>query len=384
MNEYEKRKVAITRYQSGEKITLIVNSLGKTRQWFYNWLKRYELREDESTWFIDQSRAPQSKPSKLDVMIEQQILDIRKELDASHFAQTGAIAIQYEFRNRKLKPPPIWTINRVISKHGLNKVAPMLKANRDYPELFVQTHQMDLVGPRYIKGNGRFYSINIIDIGTHIGYAKPIRTKSSKEIVTAIAEFWHLYGLPDALQMDNELAFRGSNRYPRSFGSVVRFALSQSVAPVFIPVKEPWRNGIIEKFNHTYEKRFLKAKTFANFEELTSENNQFIPFHNSTHRYSSQGHKTPDEVAKLDEHRIYYNENTHELESIPLVNGVIYFIRFIRSDLKLSLPTECFKVDESLKYSYVIAEINLDTQSLIIRQNLEIKHVFPYRTPIDW
>ena len=39
MNEYEKRKVAITRYQSGEKITPIVNSLGKTRQWFYNWLK---------------------------------------------------------------------------------------------------------------------------------------------------------------------------------------------------------------------------------------------------------------------------------------------------------------------------------------------------------
>lgn len=384
MNEYEKRKVAITRYQSGEKITSIVSSLGKTRQWFYNWLKRYEAREDETTWFIDESRAPKSKPSKLDELLEQQILDIRRELDACHFAQTGAIAIQYEFRNRKLNPPPIWTINRLIAKHGLNKVTPKLKTNRDYPDLFVLTHQMDLVGPRYIKGDGRFYSINMIDIGTHAGYAKPIRVKSSDEIVRAIAEFWHNYGLPDALQMDNELAFRGSNRYPRSFGSVVRFALSQSVAPVFIPIKEPWRNGIIEKFNHTYEKRFLRAKSFTDFDELGNENKLFIPFHNSMHRYSSQGHKTPDEVTKLDEHKVYYNGNTHQLKTIPLENGVVYFIRFIRSDLMLRLPTECFKVDESLKYSYVIAEINIDTQSLIIRQNLEIKHVFSYHTPVDW
>jgi putative transposase len=384
MNEYEKRKVAITRYQSGEKITPIVNSLGKTRQWFYNWLKRFELREDETSWFIDESRAPKSKPSKLDGFIEQQILDVRMELDASHFAQTGAIAIQYAFRNRKLNPPPIWTINRVIAKHGLNKVVPKLKANRDYPDLFVQTHQMDLVGPRYIKGDGRFYSINIIDIGTHIGFAKPIRVKSSVEIVTAIAEFWRDFGLPDALQMDNELAFRGSNRHPRSFGSVVRFALSQGVAPVFIPIREPWRNGMIEKFNHTYENRFLRTKTFDSFDNLSDENKQFITFHNSQHRYSSQGHKTPEEASKQYGKRICYNGNIYEPDKIPLLTGVIYFIRFIRSDLNLQLVTEHFKVNESLKYSYVVAEVNLDTQSLIVRQNSEIIHVFPYLTPVDW
>jgi putative transposase len=384
MNEYEKRKVAITRYQSGEKITSIVNSLGKTRQWFYNWQKRYDLRVDDISWFIDESRAPKNKPSKLDASIEQQILDIRLELDACHYAQTGAIAIQYAFRNRKLIPPPTWTINRVISKNGLNKSVPKQKQTRDYPDLFVETQQMDLVGPRYIKDDGRFYSINIIDVATHNGFSKPIRVKSSIEIVTAIAEFWHNFGLPDALQMDNELAFRGSNRYPHSFGSVVKFALSQGVAPVFIPVKEPWRNGMIEKFNHTYQKRFLNAITFSSFVNLIDENKQFIAYHNSQHRYSSQGHRTPEEVSNLYGQKIHYNANTHELKDIPLITGVVYFIRFIRSDLKLHIVTEDFKVDESLKYSYVVAEVNLDTQSLIVRQNSEIIHVFPYLTPVDW
>jgi putative transposase len=384
MNEYEKRKAAITRYQSGEKVVTIVRSLGKTRQWFYNWLKSFEQRIDETSWYVDKSRAPKNIPSKLKIVTEQHILEIRRELDAQHYAQTGAIAIQYEFRNRKLDPPPTWTINRVIARSGLNKVEPKVKQNRDYPELFVLTHQMDLVGPRYIKGDGRFYSINIIDITNHIGYAKPIRVKSSNEIVSALACFWHNYGMPDALQMDNELAFRGSNRYPRSFGSVVRFALCVGVAPVFIPIKEPWRNGIIEKFNDTYVKRLLRSKTFSDFQELDDETKRFIIYHNANHRYSSQGQRTPDEAAKQQGCQIQYHGNIHELKRIPLEAGVIYFIRFIRSDLMLRLITERFKVDESLKYSYVVAEINLDTQSLIVRQNLEIKHVFPYQTPVDW
>jgi len=235
MNEYEKRKVAITRYESGEKITRIVIALVKTRHWFYNCLKRYNLRADEITWYIYESRAPKSKPLKIDSTTEQKILDFRRDLDLKHYAQTGAIVIQYEFHNRKLEPAPIWTNNRVIAKSGLNKVIPRVKQKLDYPDLSVLTHQMDMVGPRYIKDDGRFYSINITDINTHTCHTKSVRVKSSIEIVTAIAEFWHDFGLTDALQMDNELAFRGSNRYPRSFGSVVRFALNQGVAPFFYP-----------------------------------------------------------------------------------------------------------------------------------------------------
>ena len=89
---------------------------------------------------------------------------------------------------------------------------------------------MDLVGPRYIKDDGKFYSINLIDTTTHSYYVKTVRTKSSAGIVEAIASFWKTHGMPDALQMDNELAFRDSNRYPFSFGKVVRFALNQGVA----------------------------------------------------------------------------------------------------------------------------------------------------------
>jgi hypothetical protein len=384
MKEYDKRKEAIRRYHSGEKITSIVNSLGKTRPWFYNWLKRYQNRTDEESWYLDNSKAPKKKPTKIDVELEQQILDIRKELDGRNYSQIGAIAIQYEFHNKNIEPPPVWTINRVISRHGLNKVTPKIKKNYNYPEAFISTHQMDLVGPRYITGDGRFYSFNIIDVETHTCYTKPLRTKSSEEILLAIAEFWHEFGLPDALQMDNELCFRGSNRYPRSFGSVVKFALSLGVAPVFIPIKEPWRNGIVEKFNNTYQKRFLKKKTFLNFEHLIQESKIFNEFHNAHHRYSVLQQKTPNEASKLIGEQVLYNGNIHKQKDIKIDKGEVYYIRFIRSDLKLIIASEIFLVDKSLMYSYVVAEVNIDNQCLVVRQNREIKMIIPYITPVDW
>jgi transposase len=393
MKEYQQRQEAIKQYLQGEKVAAIARLMGKSRKWVHHWIKRYKKNPDAVNWFEDESKAPKKTSSTLATETERQILFIRKELMNEKMAQIGAISIQYECERRGIKPlPAVWTINRIIAKHGLNKQSSVHKNPKEYPDLFWHTHQMDLVGPRYIKGDGKLYSINLIDTTTHSCFVKAVRTKSSDGIVGSIASFWQTHGMPDALQMDNELAFRGSNRYPRSFGSVVRFALSQGVAPVFIPVKEPWRNGIIEKFNHTYQKRFLQAHTFKSLDDLSAQEQSFINFHNSNHRYSSQVHKTPNEMKAILLPPIYYKgiEHLPSLKSgseikIPLQKGCVYYIRFIRSDLKLYLPNESFTVMSELKYSYVVAEINICNHSLIIRQNGEIKQVFAYTiNAIDW
>jgi putative transposase len=391
MNEYEQRQEAINRYLLGEKISKIAHSFGKSRKWVHHWINRFKQKKDDASWYKDESKAPKNIAVKTEAEMEQQILMIRKELMNEKMAQIGAISIQYECERRGIKPvPDVWTINRLIAKNGLSKQVSVHKDPKDYPELFCHIHQMDLVGPRYIKGDGKFYSVNVIDTTTHSCYVKAVRTKSSDGIVATIAAFWKTHGMPDALQMDNELAFRGSNRYPHSFGKVVRFALSQGVPIVFIPVAEPWRNGVIEKFNHTYQQRFLKAYTFENLEKLSEQEQSFINFHNSKHRYSSQGHKTPDEANALQLKPILYKGVIHlpslkKNNKIPLTQGCVYFIRFIRSDLKLYLPNEVFIVKATLKYSYVVAEINIHNHSLVIRQNHEIIQVFPYDiSGIDW
>ena len=388
MHEYQQRQEAIRLYIDGEKVAVIARLMSKSRKWVHHWIKRYTSNANKSNWFEDESKAPKNAKRTLSTETEHQILQIRQELMKEKMAQIGAISIQYECERRGIKPvPAIWTINRVIAKHGLNKQVPIQKTSKEYPDLFWHTHQMDLVGPRYIKGDGKFYSVNLIDTTTHSCFIKAMRTKSSEGILETIASFWKTHGMPDALQMDNELAFRGSNRYPRSFGNVVRFALSQGVAPVFIPVSEPWRNGMIEKFNHTYQRRFLQTRIFSSLNDLSAHEKNFIDFHNSHHRYSSQGLKTPNDAKAISLKPILYNGTIHlpllkpKRSMIPLTRGSVYYIRFIRSDHKLYLPNETFTLKPALKYSYVVAEINIDNQVLIIRQNDEIIQKFSY--PMD-
>jgi transposase len=390
MKNYQQRQEAIARYLLGEKITSITKAFKMSRKWFYKWLDRYNSNP-KGDWYVNESTAPHSVLKNINDETEAQIVMIRKELIQEKMAQIGAISIQYEFEKRGIKTlPNVWTINRTIRKNHLNKTPSAHKKVVDYPELFFHTHQMDLVGPRYLKNDGKYYAVNLIDITSHSSFSRAVRTKSSDGIVATLADFWKTHGMPDALQMDNELAFRGSNRHPRSFGSVVRFALSQGVAVIFIPVAEPWRNGIIEKFNDTYQKKFLNAYTFENLENLNEKLKIFIEFHNTNHRYSSQLHKTPNEIKNSQLKPILYNGTLHlpTLKKgiiIPLYQGSVYFIRYIRSDLKLKLPNEVFIVNQNLKYSYVVAEINIEIQTLIIWQNNETIQVFPYELPaIEW
>ena len=241
---------------------------------------------------------------------------------------------------------------------------------------------MDLVGPRYIKDDGRFYSLNIIDVANHHVGIYPMRTKSAQSILESLSDFWSVYGMPDCLQMDNELSFRGSNRHPRSFGLIVRFALHCRVTPLFIPFSEPWRNGVIESFNNLYDKRFFRIQTFNNFEDLGIKSKEFERFHNLNHRYSSQQSKTPAQLIKRDGQLSKLKKET--LDRMPLESGSVLYIRFIRSDLKLMILDSTFTVSKNLMYSYVECEVNIDNQALIVRRDYKIFHVFTFITNVDW
>jgi hypothetical protein len=242
---------------------------------------------------------------------------------------------------------------------------------------------MDLVGPKYLAGGFSFYILNVIDTENHYAGVYPLPDKSSKSIASALKDFWESYSMPDFLQMDNELTFRGSNRHPRSLGLVLRLALSQGITPIFIPPSEPWRNGIVEKFNHNVLKYFYSTQKFKDLQDTIAKAKEFSVYHNQNHRYSSQSSKTPNNlVGRSNQYKL-----TGEIDlgkPIPLTEGKIIFIRFIRSDQVLKILNTKFKVNKQLVYTYVIAEIVIEKHVLIVFQDNIIHHVFPFIMPVDW
>ena len=369
------RQEAIRLYLQGVPVKLISEQVNRSRQWVYKWLN--EFKEGSSDWYKTKSTAPKTIHIKTSNQTEQLVIDIRKRLQNEPYAQKGAISVLYEFERLGVKPPSISTINRIFRRNNLlcQSEVKRLK-DTEYPTSFCNVQQMDLVGPKYLKGGCRFYFFNIIDIENHYAGVYPITDKSAQNVVRCIIDFWQNYSIPDFLQMDNELSFRGSNRYPRGLGLLLRVALSNSVTPIFIPPAEPWRNGVIEKFNGNVLKYFYNTQQFTSFEHVKERAGDFSVFHNQYHRYSSQNNRTPKQLA--DEMTLKYPLTTEIdlTKKIYIDSGRIIFIRFIRSDSKLHLLNESISVNAELVHSYVVAEIIIDKFVLAVSRNGTLYHVF--------
>ena len=375
------KKQAVELHLSGVTISDIVQKLGRSRQWVHKWITRFRIKGGND-WFLSEPTSPKQVHNRTPQKEEELIVNVRKMLEGRKYSQTGAISIIYEIERMGLKSPSIPTINRILKRYNLISCSSVKQRKGiEYPNFFTLVQQMDMVGPKYLKGGSRFYFQNFIDTENHHAGVYPIRDKRSVSIAKSMVHFWATYGMPDYLQMDNELAYRGSNRYPRSFGIIVRLALSQGVTPIFIPPAEPWRNGIIEKFNSNLIKYFFSAQRFTSFEYLEEKAPEFADFHNKNHRYSTQGSKYPNQIKSICQD--YKLEPINLEDPIPLIDGSVIFIRFIRSDRKLIILGTSFTMKQELVYTYIIAEIVIDQHMLLIKQDGIIHHIFPFVMPVD-
>ena len=219
-----------------------------------------------------------------------------------------------------------------------------------------------------------------MDIFSHQVYIESQRTKENRQVASSLLRCWKAIGPPDFLLLDNELSFRGSNRYPRSPGLVIRLCLYFDVQPVFIPIREPWRIGVIEKFNDTYNKKFFRRQWFNSYFHLKRQSKNFQRFHNKHHRYSCLKGKTPLEVIRNSNFKpvtIGANTKLPQLDQVP--DGNIILIRFIRSNRLLDIFGEKFKVSKNLVYSYVKAVIVTQIGLLQIYLGDELVDTFEYQ-----
>lgn len=77
---------------------------------------------------------------------------------------------------------------------------------------------------------------------------------------------------------------------------MVATCLDLGVTPRFIPLREPWRNGVVEHFNDVWDKSFFRTELFVSLKHLRDENEASIDFHNTHHRRQrALGRLTPVE-----------------------------------------------------------------------------------------
>src|SRR5262249_25491480 len=143
------------------------------------------------------------------------------------------------------------TIERVLQRHGVTaprvRLAPLLP-RQEYPgpqaRASNQLHQVDLVGPVYLKGRRRRYYIwvgkDAFDGAVSLGRAS---SRRMDEVLGFLGECWKDLGIPEQVQLDNARELCGWGPAARYLSRVIRFCLRFGAGPVFIPAGEPQYNG---------------------------------------------------------------------------------------------------------------------------------------------
>lgn len=383
MDEQQLRELAIQRYEAGEQPKAIYESLHKTKPWFFKWLKRF--KSGEANWSQELSRRPHSSPNKIDATMEQAVLDARQQLEATPYARIGADAVDWLLKQEGEQRPSLVTINRVIQRNDLTrKKPPRYNAKGvNYPVVEVtksnMLHQMDVVGPRYLKSDGRFYAINTIDAFDRRGRIDPRRRQTKTDVACAMIRSWQTLGIPTYLQLDNTLATQGSHRHPHSFGLVIRLCLLLGVQPLFIPIREPWRNGIIERFNQDFDKLFFRSQFFKNFAHLCRQALNFEAYRERNHRYSTLHGHTPAQHAT--DNLKLLSKNFEIPKKLAIEPGYIHLVRFIRSNRVLDIFSEKFLMPLNVVYEYVWATIDTEQEKLFLYHDKKLFKELDYELP---
>ncbi len=366
----KQRALAVQRYLAGESPQSICASLGKTKPWLYKWVSRYTPKDP--AWCEDQSRRPLSNPLRTPAEIERIVEMVRLSLyNKGHFC--GKQAIQWEMIDMEVQPlPSLSTIGRILRRRDLTyrRTGRYEPKGKKYPELPMllpnQTHQVDLVGPCYLTGPIRFYSLHAVDTAINRCGIEPMPSKGAQSVLDAVYAVWSRMGIPDNLQVDNELAFYGSPTHPRGMGPLIRICLRYGVNLWFIPPSEPWWNGVVEKFNDHYQQRFLAKVTMTSMPQLRQESLAFEHRHNSTYRYSKIQGQTPlQALAGMKKKLIFPSKGDvprHPLDKPE--EGCYHLVRFIRSDRRLNIFGEIFPAPPETQYEYVVATIDVKEQKL--------------------
>ncbi|HYA44214.1 MAG TPA: helix-turn-helix domain-containing protein [Acidimicrobiales bacterium] len=379
------RGIAVRRFRNGESARSIALSLGRSSRWVYKWVAR--AAGGPPDWASDRSRRPHVSSQAVPPDVVEAVQLVRLELYNAGLL-CGAQNIQWRLEDLAVTPlPSVRTIGRILAREGLThrRTGRYAPKGTPYPTLPAgqvnQVHQIDYVGPCYLQGPVRFWSLNTVDVATVRCAVEPVTSRAGQATVDALWASWHRPGLPDAVQADNEMVFYGSPAHPRGLGVLIRLCLPLGIEPWFIPFQEPWRNGVVERFNTHFRSKFLAWVQIPDFPGLRPASRAFEQRHNGRYRYTRLHGQTPLGALAAAVHPLRFPAQEAP-PTVPLPKpevGRYHLVRFIRSDRRLDIFGERFLVPPEATYAYVVATIDVARQRLTVHLDTEPIVEWPYR-----
>jgi putative transposase len=303
-DELTARQRAISLRLAGRPVKHIGLALDRSEAWFHKWWDRY--LQAGPAGLYDLTRANHTVVQRIPPELERAILSVRRRLQAhaapaTRYSLIGAPAILAELKALAIQPlPNPRTIERVLQRHGLTaprvRLAPLLP-RQEYPgpqaRASNELHEVDLVGPIYLKGSGHRYYIWVgKDAFDGAVCLRLAYSRRRDEVLWLLGECCKDLGRPQQVQLDNARELCGWGPAARTLSRVIRLCLRFGVSPVFIPAGEPQCNGSVENFNGWFQEPLFQRR-FRWPGDLCRELARLQEAVNTQHVHARLGGQTP-------------------------------------------------------------------------------------------
>lgn len=370
-DEYSDRHQAIQMRLAGHSVAEVCHTLRRSRRWFHKWWNRYLAQGPDG--LFDLTHAAYQVVQRIPPELERTILTIRRRLTArlqprARYQLIGATAILAELQALHIQPvPSLRTIERVLQRNGQTvprvRLAPWLPLH-EYPAPPVHTsndlHQLDFVGPIYLKGHRqRYYILVCKDVFDGAVCLKLCRSRQMSEVLTFLGECWKTLGRPTHLQFDNAREFVGWGPAARYLSRVLRLCLRFGIAPIVIPPRRPQYNGSVENFNAWFQPQLFQRR-FARPGALKRELSRLQLAVNTQHAQRRLGGLTAAQYRRQQKLLKLPPQFTVPPTALPIAAGRVTFIRMVTPQGNIHLLSQTFAVGKRLKGQYV--RVVLDTQ----------------------
>ena len=387
-HEMELRQKAIRLKQAGWSVSAICQRLERGRDWFYTWWTRYQL--EGGNGLRERSHAPHHPRAAWSSDMRQAILDIRDQLMRRHgprerYRLAGGPAIRHELACLGYDPvPSVPTIERILHRAG--RTSPAFRpqpcaSSIDYPLPRAthsnQVHQLDMIGPRYLKGSRRqWFFVVYRDTYDHAVYVEFQPKMKMEAMLAFVVRAWQHLGLPEHLQVDNGELF-GLTSHPGSLSRFVRLALLANIELIFIPEHEPWRNGSVEYFNGWLQERVL-AIPLHSPSQVRRELAAMMYTCGHEHIHPALNFQTTAQVRHaLNIRALPHNFHWHQ-QPMRVAIGSVLFIRRVRPSGRITVLGVKFKVGKRFTRQYVAARLYTRTMTLKVQYHGHLLKQFAF------
>lgn len=273
----------------------VARDYGISRQWVHELVRRFDAEGEAG--LEPRSRRPRKSPGRTQGMIEDEIVELRKDL-LDQGLDAGAHTILFHLTKRHGGAPSVATIWRILSRRGFVTPQPQKRPKSSFirfqADLPNERWQADITHVR-LRDGGDVEVLNVIDDHSRFLLASDaLAVFKAADVVASFHQAAAAHGFPASLLTDNGAVFTAAPRGGRC--AIELEADRLGIKMMHSSPYHPQTCGKVERFHQTLKRWLAKQPPVLSIPALQAQLDIFRAYYDEERPHRALGRRTPTEA----------------------------------------------------------------------------------------